>query len=51
LAVGVDGPDGVVGGKGGAGDVDGSFSVGGEVVGGDGGLEGGVDEDAALGSI
>ena len=46
-AVGVDGVDGLVGAGGGAGDEECSGGIEGEVVGGDGGLEGGVDEDFA----
>ena len=49
FAMGVDGPDGVVGGEGRGGNEEGSFGVDGEVIGGDAGLECGVDEDLALG--
>ena len=49
FAVGVDGPDGVVGGERGAGDEERAGGVDGHVIGGGAGLEGGVDEDLALG--
>ncbi len=48
VAVGLDGPDGVVGGERGAGDEERSVGVDGQVIGGDAGLERGVDEDLAL---
>jgi hypothetical protein len=47
VAVGLDGPDGVVGAKRGAGDKEGSGGVDCDVIGGRAGLEGGVDEDLA----
>src|SRR5580658_10921409 len=48
FAVGVDGPDGVVGVEGGGGDEKNAFGIDGEVIGGDGRLKRGVDEDLAL---
>jgi hypothetical protein len=48
LAVAVDGVDGLVAGGGGAGDEERALVVEGEVVGGDAGLERGVDEDLAV---
>ncbi len=49
VAVAVDGVDDLVGGGGGAGDEERAGVVEGEVVGGDAGLERGVDEDLAAG--
>jgi hypothetical protein len=49
VAVGLDGPDGVVGGERRGGDEERAGGVDGEVIGGDAGLERGVDEDLALG--
>ena len=49
VAVGLDGPDGVVGAERGAGDEERAGCADGQMIGSDAGLEGGVDEDLALG--
>ena len=49
VAVAIDGVDGLVAGRGGASDEEGSGVVEGEMVRGDAGLEGGEDEDLAAG--
>jgi len=51
VAVAVDGVDGLVAAGGGAGDEERARVVEGEVVGGDGGFERGVDEDLATGAV